>query len=148
MKKLIFSSITILFLSFQGQCKNELAEQIKVNPNPKELAAIGIYLDVEFGRGEGCFGKGLCTIKIGIELRSAPGNFQSASSNGNLTLVINDKNLVEIFQHFHEGAIVLEEAYTIPDDVVRKLGLKSNLLKVGTYKIIYNESMKQNEINF
>jgi hypothetical protein len=148
MKKLIFSSITILFLGFQGQCKNELDEQIKVNPNSKELAAIGIYVDIEFGRGAGCFGKGLCTIKIGIELRSAPGNFQSASSNGNLTLVISDENLVEIFQHFHEAAIVLEEAYTIPDDVVRKIGLKSNSLKAGTYKVIYNESTKQNEVNF
>jgi len=150
MKKLILGTITILLISFQGQCESE-TDNILRNQNEvgviKDIP-ITVTLSIEFGRGEGCFNKGICKINIEVGLLAGPNTFLGGSTNGNLTLAINDYNLVEIFNHFHESAIVLDANQTISDDLVRTLGLKSNILKAGTYKIVYNQTTRQNEVQF
>ena len=68
MKKLIFSSITILFLGFQGQCKNLDILPIKIN---NALIFPHIIIHIELGRPSlNCLGFGFCSGTIDIELKN------------------------------------------------------------------------------
>ena len=140
MKNIIFY-LSLLFVGLVAFTPKSSANTLPVAPSLVAPAsfdedAIGIYVEITFGRKrKDCEGRGVCKIKIGVELSVAPigsGIGTAELENGQLTVDFDKKSMDKgtTATHFAGNQFVVEEDYTIDDEQLGKYTIAA-----GTYAV-------------
>lgn len=134
MKKLLFGLIATVMLSLNANASNTV--KFVNNNSEKEITnapKIPITIHIEFGRkSKGCTGFGICSMDITVDLEFSA----LANETGGLDVNFSDKGLARIKEVFGSSTVVIEENFTLSDELCKNLELRSGYtIKAGKYAV-------------
>lgn len=120
---------------------SEVEAVVSSKSDSEDLLKVKITID--FGRkSRGCVGFGFCSIVIEGDIPLDQISFKGdVNSNGNLQLEVTKLGMESIFKTFGSKTIILEEDYTISNEVCKQIGLKEGYtIKAGKYTVMTDRS--------
>ncbi|MEN9609424.1 MAG: hypothetical protein RLZZ628_238 [Bacteroidota bacterium] len=110
-----------------------------IDPTTTTTATSRIKISVTFGRAsKGCAGFGICSLSIELKQRLLPEESSTAQLiNKKLSLTIGKNTLSKttLNKSLSNGRFLIEEAFTIPADVAKQLGVSAYTIPAGSYAI-------------
>ena len=162
MKKIFFISLMSILMTAGIVNAGSVTPVHNINPGPAPAFSVWVKLIITFHRPKlDCkSGFGIClTIDYGFDKPSGTGGTGCTAEArinpaNQLELRVTEYDLQNYeggfaLTYFKSGSITLEDPYTFPPDISKKLGSDKQLtLLAGTYPVIYDASAKSFTLTF
>lgn len=144
MKKLLFGFVAVVAFGLNVNAK-EVVSTEKVSEKEAVVSSksdsedlLKVKITIDFGRkSRGCVGFGICSIVAEGEISLDQISFKGdVTSNGNLQLEVTKLGMESVIKTFGSKTIILEEDFTVSDEVCNQIGLKAGYtIKAGKYNV-------------
>jgi len=133
--KAIYGCLILTVLIFQTLLMLSMPVNTTSDPSCDETW-ISVSINIEYGKGENCRGRGICGMSIDIYRRSTISAFDDG--DGNIEIVFSEFAYKQSSStQFIGGIFLMEENYTLDDSLSNALGSHIPIiLKSGSYPVI------------
>lgn len=149
MKKLLFGFVAVVAFGLNVNAKEVVStekvseKEVIVSSKSDSEDLLKIKITIDFGRkSKGCVGFGVCSIVAEGDIPLDQISFKGdVNSNGNLQLEVTKLGMESILKTFGSKTIILEEDYTLSNEVCNQIGLKEGYtIKAGKYTVTTDRS--------